>query len=90
MLCNEFTELPLGISVQLTGEVEEQTLILGLESAPERDSESLKISDGSRPLERAAAYERRPILSALRRCAIRLVYWRQLGYKNNRITITTG
>jgi hypothetical protein len=73
MIGNEITELTLGISIKLSSEMEQQTVILGLESAPEGDSESLKISDGSRPLARTAAYWRRSILSALRRSAIKVV-----------------
>ena len=73
MISNEITKLTLGISIKLPIKTEQQTVILGLESAPEGDSESLKISDGSRPLARTAAYWRRSILSALRRSAIKVV-----------------
>ena len=73
MIGNEITELTLGISIKLSSEMEQQTVILGLESAPEGDSESLKISDGSAPLAQTAAYWRRSILSILRRSAIKVV-----------------
>ena len=49
MLFDEFTELPLGIRIELAREVQQQTAGLRLAAAAERDGESGQLGDGSRP-----------------------------------------
>ena len=53
MAGDELVELLVGVSIQLAREAEQQALGLALTAPPKRDGQSLKVRDGSTPVERS-------------------------------------